>query len=68
MQCIVHSSVAIAIPCGYVASLYLVENKLRSNHPHTLRKRFRAVSFVCAISLAISYIILKFVSYFINII
>ncbi|KAE9549099.1 hypothetical protein FO519_007699 [Halicephalobus sp. NKZ332] len=59
MQCIIYTVVAAVIPCIYVGSLYLVENKLRSNHPHTLRKRFRAVSIVCAFSVVLSYILLK---------
>lgn len=63
-QCFIHTIIAGTIPIVFVGSLYIVERELRGNHPLVLRKRFGAVSVVCALSIVTAYIILRAVSLF----
>jgi prenyl protein peptidase len=58
-QCFIHTIIAGTIPIVFVGSLYIVERELRGNHPLVLRKRFGAVSVVCALSIVTAYIILR---------
>lgn len=62
IQWLIHALVAGTIPIVFVGSLYIVERKLRGDHPLALRKRFGAVSVVCALSIVVTYIILRGVS------
>ncbi|KAI6213860.1 hypothetical protein M3Y94_00201400 [Aphelenchoides besseyi] len=55
-----YSTTAVAIPCGYVASLYLFDrNQFYQNHPQTIKRRFLGVALSTSISFGTTYCLLK---------